>query len=145
MYLARNMRPDEIAQWLQFTGKATYEPREVVAFCVHKRGPSFTVLGDDGYPAAAGGYFLIGDGVWQSWMLSTIDGWNHNWLSITKAVRWLMDAMFTLDGVKLLQTYVLAERTKAIEWYTRSLGMQCVQPLPGMANGSDAAVYARAA
>jgi hypothetical protein len=144
MYLAAHMRPDEIEQWLAFTGKPEYRPREFAAFCYHKKGPCYTVLDNNGLPAAAGGYFYIAPGVWQSWMAGTMHGWATHWRSITKAVRWLMESMFKI-GAKRLETYVLSNRTRAIEWYTRALGMACDRPLPGYANGLDAGLYFREA
>jgi hypothetical protein len=113
-YLAARARPDEIEQY-----HALGCGGSIADYCNSRQGPKFTVLAD-GLPVAAGGYFLVGERTWQSWMLGTMDGWTHHWRSITKAVRWLLDAMLETCADRL-ETYVLSARTKAIEWYERSL------------------------
>lgn len=114
-YLAEHARPDEIAQYEAFGGG-----RPIVDYCNTRYGPRFTVL-SDGLPIACGGYFPVDDGVWQSWMLGTMDGWKDHWITITKCVRWLIDAMLATCADRL-ETYVLTSRTQAIQWYERSLG-----------------------
>lgn len=113
-YLAAHARPDEIAQFKALGGESLAD------YCNTREGPKFTVLAE-GLPVAAGGYFLVDERTWQSWMVGTMDGWSRNWRSITKAVRWLIDAMMETCADRL-ETYVLTSRTKAIEWYERSLG-----------------------
>jgi hypothetical protein len=113
-YLAAHARPDEIAQFNALGGEGS-----IADYCNSRRGPKFTVIAD-GLPVAAGGYFLVDERVWQSWMLGTMDGWRDHWRSITKAVRWLIDAMLETCADRL-ETYVLSSRTKAVEWYERAL------------------------
>ena len=74
-------------------------------------------------PAAAGGYHMTFEGVWQSWMVGTEDGWKNHWRSITKGCRWLADALFD-QGARRLQTSALASRTEAIRWYIKGLKMK---------------------
>jgi hypothetical protein len=143
-YLASHMRQDEVEQWLAFSGDDVFVPRQWAATIDAFRGPRYTIMDSHGLPAAAGGYAYLSPGVWQSWMAGTMDGWEHHWRSITKAVRWLMEGMFHI-GAQRLETYVIASRTRAIEWYTRSLGMTLKESLPNFANGRDAAIYMRAA
>lgn len=114
-YLAELARPDEIAQF-----QALGESGSLADYCNSRQGPKFTVLAN-GMPIAAGGYFLVDDRVYQSWMIGTMDGWRDHWRSITKAVRWLIEAMLETCADRL-ETYVLSSRTKAIEWYERALG-----------------------
>lgn len=123
-YLAQHARPDEIEQFLYFTERNVYLPDDMAQTCIEwaSQGPCFTVLGADGMPAASGGYIWRGDGVWNSWMIGSMRGWENNWRALTKAVRWLIDAMFQV-GAKRLETYVLPTRTRAIEWYERGLGL----------------------
>lgn len=113
-YLAELARPDEIAQF-----QALGESGSLADYCNSRQGPKFTVLAN-GMPIAAGGYFLVDDRVWQSWQIGTLDGWKSHWRSITKASRWLIDAMLHV-GARRLETYVLPTRKAACEWYVRSL------------------------
>ena len=121
-YLAANARQDEREQWEYFHGKP-YDPRDVTAYVLRQKGPAFTVMGCDGNPAVAGGYFYVSPGVWQSWMLGTPLGWILNWRSITKATRWLVWAMFQI-GAKRLETFVQPSRARTCEWYCRAMGLQ---------------------
>lgn len=139
-YLAERMREDEIEQFLAFTGYESYTPEAIIQEIDAMEGPKFTVLQADGYPAAAGGYFYVGEGVWQSWMLGTMEGWEKNWRSLTRATRWLMDALLSC-GAKQLQTFVIASRTHTMEWYARSLKMDCERLL--RINGFAAAKFVR--
>lgn len=120
-YLAHRPLPEEIEQWEYLQGRK-YDPRDVVSYILSHSGPAFTVLGGDGVPIACGGYFWIDKGVWQSWMVGTPDGWETNWRTLTKACRWLMEAMFRV-GAQRLVTLVQPTRVKTCEWYERSLGM----------------------
>lgn len=141
-YLAERMRPDEIEQWLAFTGYDTYTPESFCNEVEAMQGPRFTVLQSDGYPAAAGGFYCVGDGVWQSWMVGTMEGWEKNWRALTKTCRWFIAAMLSpACGAKKLQTFALASRTHAMEWYARGLQMECERLLD--INGFAAAKFVR--
>jgi len=120
LYLAENARPDEIEQYVKLTGLDVYDPRALASYFWNERGPKFTLIGRDGMPAIAGGYINVDEGVWQSFLVGTLKGWETDWRSITKAALWMIEAMFEV-GAKRLETYVLSSRTKAIEWYERSL------------------------
>lgn len=120
-YLAANARPDEVAQWEYFQGRA-YAPSDVVAYVRLHQGPAFCVLAD-GVPVAAGGYFYVAPGRWSSWMIGTMEGWALHWRSITKAARWMMWAMFQ-TGAQRLETLVQPSREKTCEWYIRALGLK---------------------
>lgn len=121
-YLAQRMRPDEIEQWLAFSGEPVYRPESIVDYVLAERGTNYTVMGEDGIPAVAGGYFCLRVGVWQSWMVGTLDGWALHWRSITKAVRWLIAALLEV-GAQRLETYVIASRVRAMDWYVRGMGL----------------------
>jgi hypothetical protein len=123
-YIAGRARPDEKAQIEHFTAEK-YQPDAVAKMLESylKQGPCYTLVGPDSLPVMAGGYVCLGDQIWQSWMIGTTQGWEKNWLSITRAARWMIEAMFQI-GAKRLETYVMPGREKAVEWYTRSLGLE---------------------
>lgn len=122
-YVAERMRPDEIAQYQRMYNQKAYDPNALLQLLKDFEGPAFTVLDENGLPAACGGYFYVSPGVWRSWMMGTVRGWGKRWRSLTKAARWLIDGMFTTVGAQRLETTVLASRTKAMEWYERGLGL----------------------
>jgi hypothetical protein len=123
-YICHNMRADEIEQYVCFMGLDTYDADVAARYFHSLAGPRLTVIGPDGLPAAAGGYYEVFPGVWQSWMAGTQQGWETSWRSLTKATRWLMDHVIDHFAARRLQTSVLASRTKTIEWYVKSLKMK---------------------
>lgn len=127
IYLCRNMRPDEVEQLHAFMSvedeHGDYDPDVLAAYFIAKTGPKFTVVGADGFPAVCGGYDMVAEGVWQSWMVGSMSGWETNWRSITKSTRWLMSTLFA-TGAHRLQTSAIGSRCRAHEWYVKSLKMK---------------------
>jgi len=145
-YICQRMRDDEINQYLVLTARDIYDPDRAAVEFFGLTGLKLTVVDVQGLPVAAGGYHETFPGVWQSWMTGTNDGWEKNWRSITKATRWLMDHLIDKCMARRLQTNALASRTKAIEWYTRSLGLKPEGFQRGYGrNGEDVAMFARLA
>ena len=142
-YLCDRMRPDEIEQYIALTHAKVYDPEVAAAGFINTPGLKFTVIGKDMLPTASGGYQEVAPGVWQSWMVGSIDGWEREWRSMTKATRWLMGGLFEM-GARRLQTNALASRTRAIDWYERSLGLvrEGTWRQYG-ANGEDVALFSR--
>ena len=121
-YLCEHAREDEKHQYMVLTNSETYDPDRAAYLFMGKQGPKFTALDDENLPAAAGGYEMIFDGVWASWMVGTKEGWDKHWRSITKGCRWIMDGLFD-GGARRLQTMALANRKQAIQWYIDGLKM----------------------
>lgn len=144
-YLCERMRPDEIEQYVALTGAREYDAEVAARGFMNISGLKFTVLGADCLPVAAGGYEEVSPGVWNSWMVGSMDGWGTSWRSMTKAARWLMDGLFEM-GARRLQTQALASRVQAIDWYERSLGLVREGTLRKLGrNGEDVACFARVA
>ncbi|MDH1192527.1 hypothetical protein [Stenotrophomonas sp. GD03958] len=142
-YLARNMRPDEIAQDLAMTGAAEYDPQQAILKMAAVLGPKFVLLADN-VPVVAGGFWQVRPGVWEGWQLGTMAGWEKHWRAITKITRRLNDKMLAQAGVHRLQLYGVAGRDKTFEWYERSLGYRREATLSRYcANGADAVLFAR--
>lgn len=142
-YLARNMRPDEIAQDLAMTGAAEYDPQQAILKMAAVAGPKFVLLAD-GVPVVAGGFWQVRPGVWEGWQLGTMAGWEKHWRAITKITRRLNDRMLAEPNVHRLQLYGQAGRDKTFEWYERSLGYHREATLSRYcANGDDAVLFAR--
>jgi hypothetical protein len=121
--ICTQMRPDEITQLLAFTGADSYDHEMAARAFINKPGPKFTLVDEQGQPVIVGGYSPVIDGVWQSWMAGTEAGWCKHWRAITKASRWLMDALFEA-GARRLQTNALQSRREAIMWYERGLHLK---------------------
>lgn len=142
-YLARNMRPDEIAQDLAMTGADEYDPQQAILKMAAVHGPKFVLLAD-GVPVVAGGFWQVRPGVWEGWQLGTMAGWEKHWRAITKITRKLNDRMLAEPNVHRLQLYGQAGRDKTFEWYERSLGYHREATLSRYcANGADAVLFAR--
>lgn len=142
-YLARNMRPDEIAQDLAMTGATEYDPQQAILKMAAVHGPKFVLLAD-GVPVVAGGFWQVRPGVWEGWQLGTMAGWEKHWRAITKITRRLNDKMLAQADVHRLQLYGQAGRDKTFEWYERSLGYHREATLSRYcANGDDAVLFAR--
>lgn len=144
-YLCDRMRQDEREQYCILSCEDEYNADRAAAYFMTLPGHKFTALGNDGLPAAAGGYQEIYPGVWQSWMVGTEEGWKEQWRSITKGCRWLADFLFA-HGARRLQTNCLAHRSQAIAWYTNGLKMrpEGLKKRYGR-NGEDLAEFARVA
>ena len=168
-YLARRMRPDEIDQFLAFSGATEWSPDSAARELLAKRGASFVLVDPGNLPVVAGGFEPISRGVVEAWMLGTMDGWAEHWRRITTACRrqmdaqcrraaggfrWrrsaaagggLMDGQFASGG-RRVRICALASRTKTHEWYERGLGMQREGVLRRYcADGSDAVMFSRIA
>lgn len=142
-WLADHMRPDEIQHWLAHTGAKQYDPDVAAAGFINTDGMKFAILADDGYPAAAGGAREVQSGVWEGWIVGSMDGWHTSWRRITRATRWLMGQLFEM-GARRLFVYTTADRKDAARWYRRSLGMNCEGIMRSAGHvGEDMVIYAR--
>lgn len=141
-YLCDRMRPDEIEQYVALTHADSYDPEVAARGFMNTPGVKFTIVSRCGMPAAAGGYQEVMPGIWQSWMVGSVEGWAECWRSITKGSRWVMDGLFQM-GARRLQTNALLSRTAAIEWYEQGLGLQREGVMRGMGRGGeDVVLYA---
>lgn len=142
-YLARRIREDEKAQWLALTGARTYEPDDCARNCVMLQGQKFVLVDGSDLPIVAGGFEEVRPDVFQTWMIGTDAGWAQHWRAITMHSRRLMQRLLD-QGARRLQTYALASRTKAHQWYERGLRQQYEGTLRQFyADGQDAVLYAR--
>lgn len=141
-FVARRMREDERAQWCALTGRDEYDPDLCARGLARLDGPAFCLV-SEGLPFCVGGFEPIRPGVYQTWMAGTPEGWEQHWRAITKHSRRLMAQLLATDAHRV-QTYALASRKQAHEWYARGLGQsfeaihRCL-----FADGQDAVCYAR--
>lgn len=141
VYVAHRMRPDEIAQYLALTGLTQYDPELAARAFLSIQGPSFTIVGADDLPACCGGFEQTRPGIWQPWMCGTMDGWERHWRFMTKATRRVMRHLFS-QGARRIETYSLASRTEAHEWYARGMQQQCEGVLrQWFTDGQDAMLH----
>lgn len=143
--VCRNMRADEIQQYLALTGAAEFNPRVAAVGFGGLKGVSYGLIQDDGQIACVGGYELDPsiDGLWHSWAAGTDLGWELHWRDITKVMKFTIRSLFEHGQAHRLETQVLASRTLTRNWYEKSLGLQyegtrrCYTKL-----GESVAVYA---
>lgn len=142
-YIASRMRPDEIAQYLALTGLHEYVPDVAARALMASPGHSYVMVDRAGLPVLVGGFVPVRRGVFEGWLAGTDEGWATNWRAMTKVCRGLMDDLFA-NGAHRVETFALASRVQAHEWYERSLKMQREGTLRGyFADGQDAVVFAR--
>jgi hypothetical protein len=143
-YVAANMRPDEIEQYLALTGLPEYVPDVAARSWVASPGSQFVMVGRDGLPVLVGGFAPVRRGVFEGWLAGTQHGWASHWRAMTKVCRGLMDDLLDTGGAHRIETFALAGRTQAHGWYERSLLMQREGVLRGyFADGQDAIVFSR--
>lgn len=143
-WLAKRMRPDEIAQYLALTGQTEYDPDQCARALASISGVNFVLVDREGYPVCAGGFEEVRLKVWQTWMVGTTEGWAKHWRAITKHSRRLMDNLLASDRAHRVQTYALASRRAAHVWYERGLGQTFEGVHRGLfADGQDGVCYAK--
>lgn len=142
-YIAANLRPDEIEQYLALTGLPEYVPDVAARSLVASPGSQFVMVSRDSLPVLVGGFCPVRAGVYEGWLAGTTQGWSNHWRAMTKVCRGLMDDLLA-NGAHRIETFALASRTQAHAWYERSLLMQREGVLRGyFADGQDAVVFAR--
>jgi hypothetical protein len=140
-FLCERARPDEIEQWVALTG-TPWEPEIVAADLAARVGPQFVLLDKRGTPVVAGGFEYLIPGVWQAWMVGTVDGWRQHWRAITLNTNRIM--RMVLRHERRIELLALASRTQTCTWYERGLRMQREGTSRGFGvNGEDAVRYAR--
>lgn len=143
-HLARNMRPDEEAQFLAITGFDCYDAQQAARAMIATQGPTWAMIGADGRPMFGGGFEPERPGVANAWFVGSLAAWDAYWRSITKVCRRLMAATFESGEVGRIQVYALESREKAHLWYERGLGMKREGRHPHFyANGETAVSFAR--
>lgn len=145
VYLCERMRADERHQWCVLSCEEEFDAEKAAAYFIGLSGFKFAMIGDDGYPVAAGGYRPTDyPGVWQSWMITTDAAWKLLPKSLTKGARWMADFMFDKVQARRLETNALAFRTQAIDWYLRGLKLTCEGTRRSFGvNGEDLVEFAR--
>lgn len=143
LYLAANMRQDEIEQWRALVDPEPFNFEAAAARMFTLPGVKFSLLGPTDTLLVAGGFFDTGNGVLRSWMAGTEWAWRDHWRSITEGTRFVMDCLLD-DGFRRLETYSLATRAKTHEWYAKGLQMQPEGQLRGFGfNGETVQIHAR--
>ena len=142
-WLAERMRPDEIAQFLAYSGMSEYVPDIAARTFAMMGGPAFVFVDRQNMPVIAGGFAPVRTGVYDAWMAGTMDGWAKHWRAITKVCRHEMDRLLDADAHRI-QICALATRTHAHQWYERGLHMTREGLHKGFcADGTDAVMFAR--
>jgi hypothetical protein len=143
-HIARHLRQDERMQYLALTGLAEYVPDVAARAFAATSGPQFVMVARDGLPVLAGGFAPVRRGVFEGWLVGTDEGWAKYWRAMTKVCRGLMDDLLTTGGAHRVETFAVAGREHAHEWYERSLLMHREGTMKGyFCDGQDAIVFAR--
>jgi hypothetical protein len=143
-YIAKRMRPDEIAQFLAVSGLAAYDADLAARAYAMTPGPTFALV--DGYnrPLILGGFVPKRRGVYEAWLAGTMDAWRDHWYRITRECVRQMDNLLTLNAHRI-EVCALASRVQTHAWYER-IGFKREGVLTAYcANGQDAVMFARTA
>jgi hypothetical protein len=142
-HLARNMRPDEIDQFLALSGLSEYVPDVAARAFALTGGLVWAVVNDANRAVLVGGFQPVRPGVFDAWLVGTMENWAAHGRAFTRICRRQIQALLA-DGAHRVQIAALASRTGAHEWYQRGLGMQREGVLRGYcADGQDAIMFAR--
>lgn len=142
--IARDMRPDEIAQWLAWTGLSEYDPEVCARAFLNIRGIAHALLDPNGHAILVGGHEQVRKGVWRGWLMGTMTGWASYGFAISRVVRRCQDNLLRSEHCHRVEVLALASRKAAHVWYERALGLtfEGVRPMY-CADGSDAVCYAK--
>ncbi len=140
--MCQDARPDEIEQYKAFVGPE-WNVEDVVNDLFNRAGFKFALM-DGNLPFCVGGWEPLIEGVYQGWMVGTVDNWDKYWRSITKFCRQSVELMFNLEDTRRLQIGVLASREKTCEWYSRGMKFhyECTMKNFGL-QGEDMAIYVK--
>jgi hypothetical protein len=140
--ICRDARPDEIEQYEAFVGGA-WDVDAVVNDLFNRSGTRFALM-NDSVAIAVCGWEPVIDGVWQAWMVGTMENWEKYWRSITKLCRETVNIMFSNEGTRRLQIAVLASREKTCEWYVRGMKFHYESTMQQFgAEGEDVSIYVK--
>ena len=140
--LARDMRPDEVEQFVAMSGVG-YDAQVAARGFINAAGPKFVLIDPKGMPVLAGGFLPVAPMVSEAWMLGSLATWDQHWRSITRAARRLIDGHLKHDAHRV-QIVSLASRTRAHHWYEKALGMQHEGRLRRFCgDGQDAMMHAK--
>jgi hypothetical protein len=142
-HLARNMRPDEIDQYLALSGMDEYVPDIAARFLASTPGYVWLMVDENNLPFLVGGLIPIRKGVYEAWLAGTMEGWAKHGLAITRFCRKQVDNVLKTDGHRVY-VVALTGRHQAHAWYERGVGMKREGVLHGyFSNGADAVIFAK--
>jgi len=142
-FLARRMRPDEIAQYLAMTGADEFDSDAAARAMAASRGATFVGVDAANKPIMAGGFEPLRPGVFELWAVGTTEGWEKHWRTITLTCNRLIRDTFA-GGAHRVQIVALASRTQAHDWYERGLKLRREGEHPGFfADGQAGITFAR--
>ncbi len=140
--ICQDARPDEIEQYKAFVGP-NWSVENVVNDLFNRAGAKFAMM-DGNIPFCVMGWEPIIDGIWQGWMVGTMDNWAKYWRSITKLCRQTIEIMFAIEGTRRLQIGVLSSREKTCEWYIRGIKFHYECTMRNFGSGNeDMAIYVK--
>lgn len=140
--IARDMRPDEQAQFCAMRGLPGYDADIAARDLAATPGPAWVLVDGEGFAVLAGGFIPIRPGVYECWLAGSLAAWERHWRTFTRVCRRLMDELFA-NGAHRIETVALASRTAAHDWYVRGVGMVCEGLRPGYcADGQDGIGFA---
>ena len=142
-HIARNMRQDEIEEFLAMTGQPSYVSDVAARVFSNTPGETIALVGRDGLPFAVAGFVPVRPGVMHAWAAGTMDGWAKHWRTMTRETIRRMDRLFA-TGTHRVEIVALSTRVRAHHWYTNGLGMDReALHIAYCSNGQDAITFAR--
>lgn len=143
-YIAKRMRPDEIAQFLAVSGLREYDADIAARAYAMTAGPTFALIDAHNMPVILGGFVPKRRGVFEAWLAGSMDAWGKHWFRITRECVRQMDNLLTLNAHRI-EVCALASRVDTHAWYER-IGFRREGTLTAYcADGQDAIMFARTA
>lgn len=142
LFIAHHLPEDQQRQASALSDGSPYDPERFALAMACRVGPKWALVQQDGTPVAIGGYDMIRPGVWQDYLIGTVDGWKHYWRSITKHCNQVMAFMLKEEAWRL-QCVALADRTMAHKWF-KAVGLEYEGTLRNYgAAGEDCFMFSR--
>ena len=121
-------RPDEIEQFEALYFRDDYDP-EYNAVLLFNSMEKFCIADEDGSALVCFGGDEVVPGIWQPWMVGSMEAWEQHWHSITRIVRRHINWKLA-RGARRVQLFALQSREKTCMWYERGLKMELNGVLP---------------
>lgn len=141
LVVAQALDEDEIRQIEAFSGNKP-NPESLALSIMNTNGIRFTFVDKEtGEPLAVGGYVQTGPVIFRSFFLANPRVWEEFGREMTDLARESVTEIKEALGNPRLETYALADRKKAHQWYEK-IGLEYDATLKGFGvNGESAVLY----
>ncbi len=140
LMVAKATPPDEIEQIEAFSGRK-FDPEDVALALINSGGPTWTIrVKETGEPLVVAGFIQTAPTIWRSFFIANQRAWDEFGYEVTQHTIETLEKFTDVENVRI-ETYCLAKRRKACEWYDK-VGLTYEATLRGYGvNGESAVLY----